>query len=320
MDKIFTPIHFTWLANRKCSFNCPSCNLTKNCEDDLPQNILYSVMDKVKEKFPSIVFWCVLGGDVLDLPKPVEFVKELSDRKVFYAITSHSKFPYKSMPEDMMKAGLTNWSVSIDQESRPKTKYGFKAIDIFKELGQKDIHATLTIDRTNINNILELIEKLDSLDVWSEVTPYIWSKSDMYDFGADINLRPDEKEISSLLDKLILLNKNKRFKFHNIVEYYEWWKNDYDFDWKCKYPWGLVIDNDGHYRMCLHCKGKYINKYSIFDNVSNEALYYEWKKDQDEFCLGCGWNCQIESEFVYSKTKSLETVKNYFKHGGLNDL
>lgn len=320
---LFEPTSFTWLANRACSLKCPSCVIPHMSFNDMPQPRLYDVMDRVKEKFPNLPFWCVLGGDALDLPDPVEFVRELSQRDVFYAITSHSGFPDPGMPERMMKAGLTNWSVSIDDEERLKTQCGFAAIDTFQKLGLKDIHATLTIDKTNVNKIIPLVHKLDGLGVWSEVTPYIWSKdwhkgpTRQYDFGTGKGYRAKQPDINRVLDELIRLKLEGKVKLHNLLEYYQLWKSDYEQEFRYSYPHGLVIDNDGAYRHSLHVRGEHISKFTIFDDVSKEALMDAWKKDEAQHHQGSLWNCVVEAELVYNVNESVADIKAYYNHGGM---
>lgn len=316
----FKPLHFTWLPTRSCALACPSCRIPKKAKYDLPQAQTYEIMDLVKKKFPSVTFWCVLGGDVLDLADPVEFVRQLSQRDQFYAITSHSRFTDPNMPERLLRAGLTNWSVSIDNPSVEKTINGFKAIDSFQMLGVKDIHATLTIDKTNTQYIPDLVAKLTEKKVWSEVTPFIWQKNGQYDFGTSIKWRAPEQAFMSVVDQVVTGKNDGSRMVHNISPYFDFLKSDFNQNWKCDYPWGLVLDNDGHYRMCLHVRGTNISKHSIFDDVPEEQLLEDWNKDFEQHCNGCAWNCQYESSYVYNQRGSLKDVEDYFKHGGLPDV
>lgn len=328
------PVCLTVLPTRKCNLDCEYCKIVIPRYPQLPFDEMLQGFDNISNYF-DLTLWCVLGGDIqiFGQKRMVEMTKFFEERGIFYAYVSNSGLITEAWADDLMQAGLSNWTVSMDSleyisestEGREsKSNFARKAIDMFKSRGLNDLHCTVTVTRTTLDKVVPLVEWLTEKGVWAEITPLIYSKNDHYDFGsspdemADLIFREEDVPVVKKLVNELVDMKARGYMIHNLDAYLlAWPRHIVDLDWVCSAPWNITFDSDGKLRPCLHIEGEKIREFTTL-NI-NEHTWDEidaaFHEDQDAQCEGCLWNCQWETQYIWEKTGSLELIDLYFAHG-----
>jgi MoaA/NifB/PqqE/SkfB family radical SAM enzyme len=323
------PLCLTWLPTRRCNLKCDYCGAYKRLPEYGPEGN-QRVVEAIQDAFPDLTFWCLLGGDLTVWGEElIPFVKFLSDKKLFYGITSNSVWINQDRAERLMDAGLSNWTVSCDSLEGLVGGRGAKAaaarnaIDIFRGLGLKDIHCMVTVSRDTIEGTPAVVRWLSERGIWADVAPFIWGKHGYYDYSPHgptkglALMDEDVPRLRTMLNELLKM-REEGFLVHNMAEYLAAWP-DYIVrqDWKCRAPWNLMVDADGALKPCLHLFGKKTRDFTVWNIKERgwDAFLEAWKEDVAELCQGCFWNCQFEPEFIWQRTRSLDQIEKYFKHG-----
>lgn len=331
----YPPLSITWFPTRKCNLSCEYCRIADNhFRKELSFEDALIAMDKINQRFPDL-FWCILGGDstAFGRTRLLKLMSEFDRHKIFYGLVSNSKIINKTLAEQLVnEGGLTNWTVSVDSLSNltgyrgKKASYGLNAIQLFRALHVKDLHATITVTRNTLSGLPELVKFLSALGVWSEITPIHYAKSSFYDFASFPEDMPDmvfNKDDINHVDEImhqIIEMKHAGYLVHNLDEYLLDWKNLLvGLEWSCKHYSVLTIDADGNLRPCIHIYGNKLRKINALTlhNYSWDDIQEAFYQDKKVQCRGCLWNCSYESELVYEATGSLDEVYAYFDHGAI---
>jgi len=328
------PFVITWLPTRRCNLKCEYCRIRDNQFPELMESDIHRVISVFKKHF-SDAFLVVLGGDVTVWGKQrmIRFVNALSSLN--YAIVTNGVLIDESYLEELMIAGLKNLSLSVDpQGCMDRSKKSVKALELIslaRRLGLKDRHATLTLDRKNFKDAPKLVKTLTKEGCWAEITPYIAHPSPDYDFGFYSESltfkKSDYFALRSVMKELVEMKK-AGYLIHNTSDYLLEFASNVcgeKYPWRCKGMVNLVVDADGTLRPCLHLRGREIKQFNVLKwlqqgNVPYGDIHLAWRKDVEQQCEGCYWNCQWEAERVYDKHKHLGVekawgkVQDYFSH------
>lgn len=323
------PLVLTILPTRKCNLSCSYCKI-KNQDYPGELNWLQWVicLKNLNEQIDSLCFTVLLGGDITvwgeDL---VRFVEGMKKADIPYAFTTNGVLLTETYLKKLKDAGLDSISLSLDtlkvrkdKSENIKGQYTMSLLRLLNRLGFEDLHCTITVDTTNLEEVPEMIRYLTSYKTYSEITPMLFGKSKYYDYTSsyeDLKDRLFTKKDKGRIDKVmkeIVKMKKGGFLIHNTNNYLlNWSKFGIMQNWKCGYPVGLVVDADGSMRLCLQIKGEKVTKHSI-KNLDFEKFLLDWYKDYNELCQGCYWNCAYEPKYLYEKTEDIEVVRDYFNH------
>jgi MoaA/NifB/PqqE/SkfB family radical SAM enzyme len=323
------PLALTVLPTRKCNLNCAYCKIrNQNFPNELNWKEWVGVLKKVTRQFPSICFTVLLGGDITMWGENlVKFVKKMSKTNISWNFTTNGVLLSEKFLRKLKKNGLESISLSLDslekredmwEDLKGKTTIGL--LDILNQLSYKELHCTITVDKTNLEELPTLVKFLTSKNTYAEITPIIYGKNESYDYANSyetlkdrLSTEKDKEKIDEVMKELVEMKK-QGYLIHNTDDYLlNWSKFVIRQNWKCEYPVNLVPDADGTMRLCLHIKGEKVRKHNI-KNLDFEKFLKDWYDDYKKFCQGCYWNCSYESKYIYEKTNDLDLVRDYFNH------
>jgi len=324
------PLSLTILPTRKCNLKCSYCNIhDQHFPNELNWKQWVDNLKSLHEKIPSIGFTILLGGDVTtwgdDLPK---FTKEMSKVGLPFAFTTNGVLLDETFLKKLKETATTSVSVSLDtlknradKHENIKSNTTMALLPMMNRLGFKDLHCTVTVDSTNLEEVPAIIKYLTSQKTYAEITPMLFGKSVAYDYTSSYwNLRyrlfteKDKERIDAVMARIVAMKK-EGYLIHNTDAFLLRWST-YGIrqHWKCRYPIGLVADADGSMRLCLQIKGDRVTKHNI-GSLDFDKFLEDWHEDYLDNCQGCYWNCSYESKYVYEQTGSVADVEKYYSHG-----
>lgn len=335
--KVLYPLTITWIPTRRCNLSCSYCKFRDNTAKELSEDKIHRIIDIFNKHLPDR-FICILGGDVsVWKGKRLEnFVEHLKNSH--YGLQTNGVLISSDYLRILEKAGLKNLSLSLDPAScgdRFEKEYAAeRLVHIAKSVGIEDVHVTLTLDRRNYSDVLDVVELIDVCGAWAEITPYIAGTTKHYDFGRyDMDLAFTKKDLFGLkiiMERLKIM-KRSGVRIHTTEEYLDKFAENVcvmpKYKFRCSGMVNLVVDSDGSLRPCLHIRGDKIRKINIldFENVEkihwNEIIQNQWFDDVQKQCRGCFWDCQAELNWIYNKnyklgeTAVMAKVNNWFNHG-----
>jgi len=319
----------TWLVTNSCGMKCAYCNFRNRPIQEASIVAKKKVLQMMK-MWPNSAtrFICLLGGDIIYMNKNIDFVKSINDLGLIYGYQS-SCADAKSMQEVLPL--IRNLSISVDPMSDDWSRYAKGMNGIFwagRYSGlnkNNDIHATITVDRENIKYVPRTVKILSDLGIWTEITAVHWKKG-LFDLvpeksiskGFDHN---DIPMIQDIMGNLIEMKEKGGYKIHSSSKFLSLWeKHAVNLDWKCSQPSNCVVDADLSMRLCLHCPGKRVRKWSVLDLYHAEKwseFLEDWKKDQEECCPKCFWDCQLEIDPTFNDSENItEATNDWFSHKG----
>ena len=292
----------TWLVTRKCGLKCDICNFVTDIPDPPVEKKIEALEIFKSWEGYSDRFICLLGGDI-------SFMEDVPD---FLGTMNYLNLPYgfqtSAIRTSLMKQvymDLHNLSISADFVTFKEDKWrylkefcGLGWAKKCKEINPGvDVHATVTIDKLNVNRVAKGIMRLSDLGIWSELTFLHWKKPgfdlvfDMKDQAASID------DVKRLADQVLSL-KQLGYLVHSSVEFISSWETYLGgLSWRCDHPYVLMLDADLTMRMCLHHPGRRVRDWSIFHlkNQSSWLIFLKvWEEDRLELCPSCFWDCQFE--------------------------
>lgn len=317
------------LLTRRCNLQCRYCAIRNN---NYPNEL---TIDEWKRAFKILheldegVILILFGGEPLMLGKGlVELVKFNEKHDIPYAIISNS-VNYEKYRDDLVKAGLRNWSTSLDplacdHSTSIRKNKGLEALRWFRDHGNvKDLVTCSTIHRRNIEKTPNFVEFMTEEGIWTVTTPIQAGHDKSYEYSAqeevikDLLFRendlPTIKHIGKILAKMA---RSGKYKMHNIPEYYDEIWNHYliSRDWHCSMKANVTVDADGRLRVCVDQRGKETNKLTVFDLADEEKRkkYFELAKLESKNCQGCVWDPAWQCEW-FMKHDPERGIK-WFRH------
>jgi len=331
------PLTITWIPTRRCNLSCDYCKFRDNTAKEMSEDDVGRVIKIFNKHLPDR-FICILGGDVTIWKgqRLENFVDELKDS--YYGLQTNGILITDEYLQVLKDVGLKNLSLSLDPSScgdrGDKEKAAGHLITVARKISIEDVHVTLTLDKLNHSNAVEMVKFIDGQGGWSEITPYIASPLPWYDFGQfslKYAFRKDDLHaVQRTMNRLRNL-KSEGFKIHTTDEYLAKFAENVccmpHYKYRCSGMVNLVVDYDGSLRPCLHIRGDRMRKINIFDfeNIENvdwaSIIENEWADDVKEQCKGCFWDCQAELDWIYQKWESIgqkaimTKVNSWFSHG-----
>jgi len=314
-----------WILTRKCNLECDYCGIVRNSNETIYPNINYynsfqmnynyviESLEQFKQYLPDC-FHIFYGGEPFMFPHLDKVIQYCNDNNIWYTIiTNNSKKIQPKIIKVLDKVGLfRGLTASIDpiiydpifhpskKDRREKSLAGLENLISISDRVD-DMMAEITIDKSNLEYIYQLVEKLTKHKIWSSITFVDIKKSRYYDFSnvTDINeLVDDTQALRSVCAKMI----DDGLWIHMGEELLDRTLNILPSTFNCElenYMHNLTIDADGSIRLCLRIKGKYTSDYYVkdffndFENIHNAMIV-----DKKEYCKLCNWTCPIMSKLA----------------------
>lgn len=297
----------TWLVTNRCQLRCTNCSFAgREISESGIEALVHAV--RVFASWPGNEkrFVCLLGGDIGTLPHPLTFLEALNFHGLPYGWQTNCYPPanVRALIPHLKNLSLSIDSVVIDHSNLTRMVNGLFSAGYARAINPAiDIHATITIDASNLEHVHRTAHLLSDLGIWVELTFAHWRKP-----GFDLVPARDSSALSLEHAPLIreLSTKLLRLKragglIHSSEEFLHAWsdpKLPIDLGWKCSGPANLVLDSDLSVRCCLHLPGKRVRTWTVWDLADTDrwpAFLADWMADQEELCPRCFWDCQFEA-------------------------
>ena len=177
----------------RCNERCLHCG--SSCGDvpsnEMPVQVYYDFLDKIKHDFPNLPMLCITGGEPL-LRKEIFDIMAYAKKLGFgWGMTSNGTLITKDTARRLYDCGMKTISVSLDGMKKSHDKFrrtpgGFaKAVEGIKNLLEYDFQAvqiTTVVTKKNIGELDEMFELVRKLDVDS------WRVINIEPIGRALNL------------------------------------------------------------------------------------------------------------------------------------
>ena len=160
----------------RCNERCLHCG--SRCGDvqseELPVQVYFDFLDKIKRDFPKLPMLCITGGEPLLRKEIFEIMSYASSLGFKWGMTSNGTLITKEVAKKLKDAGMNTISISIDglpetHDAFRRTKGGFeKAVEGVKNLLEHDFNAvqvTTVVTKKNIDQLDDLFALMEELDV-----------------------------------------------------------------------------------------------------------------------------------------------------------
>jgi hypothetical protein len=302
-----------WIMNSPCQLSCSYCATAHRPIKELLLKDKIKVLNKFKE---FDIFPVIYGGEVTLSKDFEEVLKHLKKLEIEYAIISNGLVNLQKLYKWVALYDLANWSVSIDTlnfdssfydaNTLLKSRAGWATL-VFTENMVPDRVANITVTKHNINEIPFIVEKLNSIGVWSLFNLVNQYKPGFVFSGTDAkNLLPSQNQIEDAV-KNIKRMISEGYLIHDPEETFDMWvSNGIAGDWHCSRISKFVIDCDGTLQCCVDWKGEEFSKLNFLDMTEENFEQFEsvflkdiWK------CSGCAWSSTKTAE-VFQEASSGE--------------
>ena len=304
---------------RRCNLKCDYCRITRDYEgmpSEYPRLKEYyknekdadwwiRTIDYLNRNVEHDPFFILYGGEPTLYKDFEDLVKELYKRKINFTIITNATQPDKILNLLDYIPGLTcsvdPSGISMDVDREYKSQSGINLLATAKRMKPAiDAVAEVVIDRTNVEQLPQLVRLAESLSFRLSITIIETALSSYYDFAiADEQLLMDQESALQLKD-LLLHYKANSSNFGKVFLNPEAMLYILDRGpivrcnpLKMNY---LSIDSDGSLRLCLRIRGVEVPKLKMNDYWNK--LYSEFLEDYSRavkedlrLCLGCSWTC-----------------------------
>src|SRR3990172_6318021 len=186
-----SPVVSIFYLTRACNIDCSYCRIWDNhFPNELPLEKKLQAI-RILWQHLQVGFFVVWGGEPMmlgdDLEEVVRYCKEIGAR---YAVCSNSILLTEERARRLVCAGLQNWSISLDYITKhlrdpigAKSHKGLKDLHMLKAMGVPDLHATVTITKQNIDEVIPIVDYCQEHGFWVEITALHYQKNEHYFFA-----------------------------------------------------------------------------------------------------------------------------------------
>jgi MoaA/NifB/PqqE/SkfB family radical SAM enzyme len=164
----------------------------------------------------------LLGGDITvwgdDL---IKFVKEMKETNIPYGFTTNMVLLTEEHLKNLKENGLDSISVSLDTlknrkdgSENHKSWRAISSLPLLNELGFKELHCTIAVDKTNLEELPKIVEFLTRNKTYSEITPMLFGKSEAYDYTSSYEdlkdrlfISQDKQRIDKVMEEIVRMKK-----------------------------------------------------------------------------------------------------------------
>ncbi len=168
----FLFLELTLRCNERCLHCGSSCGDVPSVE--LPVEVYYRLLDKVKADFPKLPMLCITGGEPLLRKEFFDILSYAHQLGFHWGMTTNGTLITDETAARLKETGMSTISVSIDgleetHDSFRRTKGGFqKAVEGIRNLLKYDFHAvqvTSVITKKSLGELDALFALMEELDV-----------------------------------------------------------------------------------------------------------------------------------------------------------
>lgn len=326
-----------WLT-RRCNLKCSYCNVIRDYKDspyppvseyeELTANDWYEIID-IYAKLGT-KFFLLYGAEVLVYKEINDLCYKLNQRDdIHYSIHTNGTLP-RQLDELIHTIGLKGLTFSYDLPTNDD-KHRIAKSNASKKMFLKykedcaDLVVTITLDKSivendNIEVLLKELQWFTDHNIISIVTFIDHQRNQWYDFSnvpwTPENKIPVNERFHYLLQKL-KEGHDVKYKLHNYKHYWEELPGfTTDENFFCVDPFAApTIDADGTIRLCSRIKGNTVTAFKPQDIISNpENVMEAYMSDYKTKCVGCAWDCAMQSSQVVRGISSKEKVDKEFTH------
>lgn len=292
-------------VTRECNLKCKFCKVRQiKRSRTLLSDEWFEIFKKIKEFNPKIVV--IYGGEPLLRKDIFDILDGLNDVNLPYTLISNSTLLDENVAKKLVDHGLESFTASIDFPfafNDFRSRHSWKALNIMKSLGVKDVTGNIIVYRKNYRYVPMLVDELNARGMWSIVGLCQFPRDEndnifSYRCWDEDNVfrEEDVKGLKKVSNKLVDM-KDEGFLIHNVHTYLERFsyfaspKNR--FLWHCSEPCYMTIDEDGTLMACPDIRGN-VEKLNLLEL---DLAEYEkvWYSDVSK-CPGCFYNHQFQAE------------------------
>jgi MoaA/NifB/PqqE/SkfB family radical SAM enzyme len=315
------------LLTRHCNLNCSYCNIVDNSrKSELGYNDWCKAFDNIINVLGA-KFLALYGGEPLvKFDLLCELIRYLSLKypEIDHTVISNSILLTPDRAKELVRAGLKSWTVSADSLSNANARdnAGFKALELFRLLGVKDLAVSITIHKKNLHEVVDLVRYVNSQGYWALFDIIHFDKGG-YTFSPKPEKCPeyvltmeDAPQLQKIAHELTTMYYKEDALIHQLPEFFNYVANPYysiERNWMCSYPAWITVDSNGYMMCCEDWSPS--NTYShniteITDQEKWDKFVEVWKKDVSK-CKGCLWSGHLLSEIAL---KAGQAGADYFAH------
>lgn len=316
---------------RDCNLRCGYCNLVKS-GDELWDELDIDGWKRAYDNMEDICIKTVklLGGEPTVKPWFSDLIEYASQSMIKTALLSNSCFDDRTI-EKLVKVGLWGYFASIDglsnidiktvgEDVAKKSHKGYLMLKKLKEKGIPLLAANVVINRQNIYEIPELVQRLSDegfyvnlciVQYTNQQKEFSKPLKDRYRFNEE-----DREDLEKLAAKLIRM-KDSGVRL-SVPESYikDMPLFGINSNWQCDDFYQLRVDSDGGLMLCNEWRTELADRYNITSLTPKKykEFIHDWKEIRKKTaCDGCYWSCFLQAKDNIEK-EQLEF--HYF--GGLN--
>ena len=297
-----------WLLTRRCNLKCELCRIYNNNSIDMSMMRIQQWLDVLERKFKP--FHILYGGEPFMRDDIVEVLKLFQeycpDRFTIY----HNATMIDKVTKIAKDLGLKRITASIDPAPKDKFRQ-FKSqhgIQFLKQVDfVEDRVATITIDKQTAPYIVDTVEMLTDLGVYSNITTFDPPGGSDYDFSVNDSRIVEQCTVyKHHVEDAFNEIKERALKGELLVHFPELLDKILESlprNYRCYTPWSsLTIDSDGTTRLCLRIGGTCRLGPETIDTGYEYAMHI-MKEEQNRLCNGCVWTCIMMSEMTLDVRK-----------------
>lgn len=300
-----------YMITRRCELACDYCKIIDQKSlrgaEMTTEQVLDSV-DIIADNWPGapIIFF---GGEPTardDLP---EVIAHCGQRGVKYAVISNSLRVLRdeAYRERLVRAGLSNWSCSlddldtegtVDKHTLVKSNKGLKALMLMRDAyGVRDLVTCITVTKHNIERLPNIIEMLTLEGVWGICTP-LQLGGDQYEYSkGNAEDLPTQEQIERMAPLMQQMAESGQYLMHNDPGWFEVWPEHFRRqDWICNDKGLLTVDADGSLKYCVDIAFRdedRMNVHALRTEEGRQQFLSVVKKGPP--CTGCLWDPAYEA-------------------------
>lgn len=310
-----------WILSRRCNLKCDYCRISRNYykspypdlnyffKNEMSTNFIINSLDWFKN-YNKNCFHLFYGGEPLlrkDLPDIINYCNK---NDIFYTIITNNTDKIQDEIRRLFSKVeyISGFTISVDpvinnhngiSHRFDKSQQGLKNLMTYIN-GIQDPVAEITIDNTNIDNVIPLVRKLTSKKINSSITVIDISKNKFYDFSniKDSNLCVQKNKIIDIFDQLISEKLNIHMADILLPKILDILPSELD----CRLEdnvHNLTIDADGSVRLCLRIRGIETPKSLFYYFNKLDELKENIKIDKLKYCQKCNWTCPLMTILDY---------------------
>jgi len=297
-----------WLLTRRCNLRCHYCGIVKNVPPNLNEVDHIGIelaLHILEAKWKP--FYILYGGEpfVRDDIECIlmHFMTKAYDRFTIYHNGTMPEKVYKIVSRlELPRLTTSVDPVSKDKHRDLKSQKGIQLLDKVKHI-VKDRVATITIDKTNYDKLIDTVEMLTDMGIVSNITTFDPPGTTYYDFSVSSS---EEVERLSLyphhIKDIFAEIKERALNGELLVHYPELLDvivESLPRNYRCSKPWSsLTIDADLSLRLCLRIGARDKLRMNVFDLVrlDQDTVVDTFRSVQNTCCNGCVWTCIMMSE------------------------